>query len=65
MDFKIDSIVNGQECVCPDGLGRVQSYDVTENYIQVETYFQNRGCKWAPHNVKMVAIQCQPSKQVG
>lgn len=46
----------GQEAVCPDGLGRVKSYvdNFPTQYIEVETYVNNRGCHWAPHNVTLI-----------
>ena len=46
----------GQEAICPDGLGRVKTfYDkFPVQWILVETYFCNRDCKWAPHNVELI-----------
>lgn len=53
--------VIGQEAVCPDGLGRVVAFKdrFPEQWIQVETYVENRGCKWSPGNVRLVAIVFQ------
>lgn len=50
--------VIGQEAVCPDGLGRVIAFrdEFPEQWIQVATYVGNRECKWASHNVRLVAI---------
>lgn len=49
----------GQEAVCPDGIGRVVAFkdDFPEQWIQVATYVADRQCKWAPGNVRLVAIQ--------
>lgn len=51
----------GQEAVCPDGLGRVTAYEdrFPHQWIQVSTYVKDRGCKWAPENVKLVAIRLE------
>lgn len=51
-------IIIGQEAVCPDGLGRVSHYSFAypDNYIQVETYFNNRDCKWDPINVTLIPL---------
>lgn len=48
----------GQEAVCPDGLGVVMAFldDFPHQWIQVDTYVDSRYCKWAPHNIKLVAI---------
>jgi hypothetical protein len=45
----------GQEAVCPDGLGRVR--DVGIGYIQVDTYYNNRSCKWGEENVQLVELR--------
>jgi hypothetical protein len=54
----------GQEAVCPDGLGRVTGFAdrFPEQWIRVETYINSRGCKWAPHNVKLVEINYELSQ---
>jgi len=46
----------GQEAICPDGLGRVISYNFTvpNNYIIVSTYIEDRKCKWDSKNVKLI-----------
>lgn len=51
-----DKPIIGQEAICPDGLGRVIAYvdDFPTQWIQVETYAQDRSCKWAPHNVELI-----------
>jgi hypothetical protein len=51
----------GQEALCPDGLGRVEAYrfECPDNYIQVQTYFYNRSCRWSPDNVQLVKIDLQ------
>lgn len=48
----------GQEAICPDGLGRVVAFLDTpqEQWVQVNTYINNRSCRWAPHNVRLVDI---------
>ena len=48
----------GQEAVCPDGLGRVTSFDncAPYNWICVETYVADRSCQWDHTNVKLVKI---------
>lgn len=47
----------GQEAVCPDGLGRVVAFERGEHeWVQVETYVNNRGCKWDPHNVQLLPL---------
>lgn len=50
--------VIGQECLCPDGLGRVVAWcdNFPNQWVRVDTYIKNRGCKWAPHNVKLVPL---------
>ena len=53
-------IIIGQECVCPDGLGKVAEIinGVTGSYsIKVDTYIDNRSCHWASHNVKLVKLK--------
>lgn len=56
--------VIGQEAVCPDGLGRVIAFkdNFPEQWVQVDTYVQNRSCKWAPHNVQLVEIRLAESE---
>ncbi len=49
--------VIGQEAICPDGLGRVVAFSrVPNEWVRVDTYINNRGCKWAPHNVRLLAL---------
>jgi hypothetical protein len=57
--------VLGQEAVCPDGLGRVVAFDdgAVYGFIQVDTYVNNRSCKWAPHNVRLVKIEYQTANE--
>jgi hypothetical protein len=52
----------GQEAVCPDGLGRVRAFqdDFPTCWVQVDTYVENRGCKWAPENVSLVPLTSYP-----
>lgn len=56
----------GQECICPDGLGRIseiqQNRYGTLTGIRVETYVKNRGCIWNPDNVKVFPIG--PTKDI-
>lgn len=46
----------GQEAICPDGLGRVVDFNdrFPNEWILVETYINNRGCKWSPKNVELI-----------
>lgn len=48
----------GQEAICPDGLGRVIAFsnDFPHIWIQVDTYVNNRQCKWSPSNIRLVNI---------
>jgi len=52
----------GQECICPDGLGRVMSFDFNikdnyfQNYIQVQTYINSRDCQWRVSDVTLIPI---------
>ena len=50
--------VIGQEAVCPDGLGRVVDFldSFPKMWIQVDTYYNNRSCKWAHGSVQLVRI---------
>lgn len=56
--------VIGQEAICPDGLGRVSAFkdEFPDQWIQVRTYIEDRGCRWAIHNVELVIIG--PTKRV-
>jgi hypothetical protein len=49
-------IILGQEAICPDGLGRVVGFKdkFPIQWIKVDTYVNNRGCEWAPHNVTLI-----------
>jgi hypothetical protein len=62
-DFKHPVI--GQEAVCPDGLGRVMAYEdrFPHQWVQVSTYFNDRQCKWAPSNVKLVELKVTPCSE--
>lgn len=57
--------VIGQECLCPDGMGRIAAYcdNFPDQWIQVDTYVNNRSCKWAPHNVVYYANQFPPLEE--
>jgi hypothetical protein len=46
----------GQEAICPDGLGRVVAFKsgFPSEWIKIDTYVDNRGCEWAPHNVELI-----------
>ena len=48
----------GQEAVCPDGLGRVIAFEdrFPEQWIQIQTYVNDRSCQWDPENVELVAL---------
>jgi hypothetical protein len=47
--------IRGQECICPDGLGRVEATFI-DGRVQVETYIKNRSCSWDRKNVQLVPI---------
>jgi len=49
-------IILGQEAICPDGLGRVVAFEgkFPSQWIQIETYVNDRGCKWSQSNVKLI-----------
>jgi hypothetical protein len=44
--------IKGQECICPDGMGRVAGFN--ESRIWVKTRFDNRGCWWAKDSVELI-----------
>jgi len=48
----------GQEAICPDGVGRVIEFkdEFPIQWIKVKTYVNDRGCKWDPLNVDLIAI---------
>ena len=54
MGMEFNHPVIGEEVETPDGLGRVVEYrdSFPFQWIQVDTYVRNRGCKWDPCNVK-------------
>lgn len=54
----------GQEAICPDGLGRVVSFEdnFPNQYIEVSTYIKDRQCKWDPKNVTLIKIHGLPSE---
>jgi len=45
----------GQECTCPDGVGRVANYkdNFPHQWIKVDTYYNNKSSHWDPDNVKL------------
>lgn len=51
----------GQECVCPDGLGRVTEFrdDFPHQWVKVDTHYYNRSAHWDPKSVKLVKIVYQ------
>ena len=58
---EIKDPILGQEAICGDGLGRVKEwgYPVTGTangwgWARVDTYINNRGCKWDRHNVELI-----------
>jgi len=66
MNFKTDNLpIIGQEAICPDGLGRVVSFNsrFPKEMIKIQTYINNRGCEWAPHNVTLIPIVCTCPKK--
>ena len=46
---RFTGVVVGQECICPDGLGRIS--EIHPNGVTVETYMHNRSCHWSRDNV--------------
>ena len=49
----------GQEAICPDGLGRVVSFNINHfgvSNIKVQTYIDDRGCNWDALNVKLIKV---------
>ena len=56
------NVIIGQEAICSDGLGRVAAVGPVSrcggkteySWIEVETYYHNRSCQWAPHNVELI-----------
>lgn len=48
----------GQEAICPDGLGRVKSFNFGPpcRVIQVETYVNNNSSVWSADNVELIQI---------
>ena len=57
----------GQEAVCPDGLGRVAKIiwlNGVIDRIKIDTYIENRGCEWAPLNVRLVPLPALTSVRV-
>jgi hypothetical protein len=58
-------IIIGQECICPDGLGRVVKIingPANTINIKVDTYVDNRSCEWSEHNVTLIPIFQQKDK---
>ena len=51
-------IILGQEVICPDGLGRVAAFNFAppNNWVQVQTYINDRQCKWDIKNVTLVDL---------
>lgn len=51
--------VIGQEAVCRDGLGRVTAFkdEFPTQWIEAQTYVNNRSCHWDPANVRLVPIK--------
>ena len=47
----------GQEAICPDGLGRVASFDDDVKNIKVRTYVDDRSCSWDANNVELIKIR--------
>lgn len=47
----------GQEVICPDGLGRVMSFEENHGrvtWVQVSTYINDRESKWDAGNVELI-----------
>lgn len=56
--MKHKDIIIGQEAICPDGLGRVNSYN--DVVISINTYFENKGYGWAHDEVELI----DPGKRI-
>ena len=56
MAFEFIHPIIGQEAICPDGLGRVIAYkdSFPDQWVQVQTYVNDRGCEWSPGNIELV-----------
>jgi len=56
----------GQEAVCPDGLGRVIGFsdEFPDRWIRVQTYVNDRSCKWAPTNVALLKVTATSPEEV-
>lgn len=60
---ELKQIIIGQECVCPDGLGRVVKVVhgiCNRATVYVQTYIHNRNCGWDYQNVTLVPIAGGP-----
>lgn len=55
----------GQECICPDGLGRVVAFSdkFPHLYIKVSTYVGDRQCEWSPDNVQLIDLPVSRTKE--
>lgn len=53
------NLIIGQEAVCPDGLGRIIWHETTYTgqTIQIQTYINDRSCKWDYTNVRIVELK--------
>jgi len=48
----------GQECVCPEGLGRVVGFGTKDDadWIQVKTYVNSKNARWLVEHVRLIAL---------
>lgn len=59
VSFKNALIVVGQEAMCPDGLGRVRAFSkkFPNEFVQIDTYVDNRSCRWSPDNIQLIPVK--------
>ena len=59
----MDKPIIGQETICPDGLGRVVSFETVGRgisrikRIKVQTYIADRSCNWGVCNVELIEVR--------
>lgn len=62
MAHEFEHPIIGQEAICPDGLGRVVEFEdnFPFQWVRVDTYVKNRGCKWDHTNVEFLDPRARP-----
>ena len=58
--MNISNLIIGQEVQCGDGIGRVVEVNnaFPFEWVKVNTFINNRGCKWSPHSIKVNGKPC-------